>query len=159
MLVVRKASKSVRGPLFYPPFSLPTSGRQRRTLRGTPRPPWHFRLAAGSIQHADWQLLQAAHTMLLLLAEVRAGIISSTQTRAFLLQDLVDTWLPLRPLSLVSKCVRLFVFGLFLNLWTRSSPDCMYREAGVSWWNMFECRVHSFQSDAQQLAHLPPNTP
>jgi len=89
------------------------SGRQRRALCGM-RPPWLFRLAAGIVQHADWRLLQAAHTMLSLLVEVRAGIISSTQFRAFLLQDLVDTWLPLRPPSSVSRYVRVFVFGLFL---------------------------------------------
>lgn len=147
-------------PTPLPRFSLRTYGRQRRTLRDTPRPPWLFRPAAGSVQHADWLLLQAAHMMLLLLVEVRAVIISSSQIRAFLFQDLVDTWLPLRPLSSDSRCVRLFVFfDLFLNPCTRSPPDCMYREAWGAWWNVLERGVYSFQSDAQQLAHLPPNTP
>lgn len=100
-------------PTPLPRFSLRTYGRQRRTLRDTPRPPWLFRPAAGSVQHADWLLLQAAHMMLLLLVEVRAVIISSSQIRAFLLQDLVDTWLPLRPLSSDSRCVRLLSSSAF----------------------------------------------
>jgi hypothetical protein len=78
--------------------------------------------------------------MLSLSVEVRAGIMLSTLIRAFLLQDLVDSWLPLRPLSSVSRCVRLFVFGAFLNSWTRSPPDCMYRKAWDTWWNVLERR-------------------
>src|SRR6266567_698954 len=97
--------------------------------------------------------------MLLLSVEVRAAIISNTQIRAFLLQDLVDTWLPLRPLSSVSRCVPAFCLRPFLNPWTRSLPDCMYREAWGPWWNVLECWLYPFQSDAQQFPHLPPNTP
>jgi hypothetical protein len=117
-----------------------------------------LQVGRGSIQHADWRLLQA-HMMLLLSAEVHAGIISSTRIRTFLLQDLVDTWLPLSSLSSVSRCVWLFVFGLFRNPWTRSPPDCMYREVWDPWWNVLERQLYSFQSHAQQLAHLSPNNP
>jgi hypothetical protein len=46
----------------------------------------------------------------------------------------------IKPLSSVSRCVRLFVFGLFLDPWTRSPPDCMYREAWDPWWNVLERR-------------------
>jgi hypothetical protein len=35
----------------------------------------------------------------------------------------------------------------------------MRREAWGPWWNVLERRVYSFKSDAQQFAHLSPNTP
>ena len=57
------------------------------------------------------------------------------------------------------KVCLVFCLGLSLNPWTRSPPDCMYREAWDSWWNVLERRMYSIQSYAQQLAHLPPNTP
>jgi hypothetical protein len=77
MLVVRKVQSHLLSPCFWPYFLLRISGRQRRTLRGTPRPRRLFRLVTGSVQHADWRLPQVAHTILLLLVEVRLRPVSS----------------------------------------------------------------------------------
>ena len=40
---------------------------------------------------------------------------------AFLVQDLVDMWVPYMPLSLSQGAFSIFVFGLFLNVWAHST--------------------------------------
>ena len=98
------------------------------------RSDWPLTLAAGSVQHADRRLPQAAHTMSSLSAEVRSRLISSTQTRTVCRRR--TWWLSGCHKGLSARSQGAFAFpssfcfGLIHGLFI---PDRMYREASDPW--------------------------
>ena len=117
LLVVRKVQSHILSPCFWPYFLLRTSGRQRRTLRGTPRPRRLLRLVSGGVQHTDWRLPQVVHTILLLLVEVRLRPVSSPQIMSVFVVVGPGGYvaaIKAAQLGLKVLCFRLSVFGLYL---------------------------------------------